>query len=41
MRREQVACLPVVKNNKLMGIITERDFMSVAADLLDEKLRDL
>ncbi len=41
MRREQVACLPVVKDNKLMGIITERDFMSVAADLLDEKLRDI
>jgi len=38
MKRHKVGCLPVVKNEKLVGIVTERDFMNVAAQLLEEVL---
>lgn len=40
MRRERVACLPVVKNDRLVGIVTERDFMDVAAELVEAQLRE-
>ena len=26
MRKHKVSCLPVVKNDKLVGLVTERDF---------------
>ena len=39
MREEQVSCLPVIQDNRLVGIITERDFMDIARDLLEERLR--
>jgi CBS domain-containing protein len=35
MRREKVDCLPVLKEGRLVGIVTERDFITVAARLLD------
>jgi CBS domain-containing protein len=35
MRRERVDCLPVVKSDRLVGIVTERDFINVAARLLE------
>ncbi|MHC5112032.1 MAG: CBS domain-containing protein [Planctomycetota bacterium] len=38
MRTHKVACLPVVKDERLVGIITDADFMSVAAELLDMHL---
>jgi len=38
MRDKQIAALPVVKDGRLMGIITERDFMNMAAELLHEQL---
>lgn len=39
MRRERVACLPVVDDHRLVGIITEHDFVNVASELLEERLR--
>ena len=36
MRRERVDCLPVVKQSRLVGILTERDFIGVAARLLEQ-----
>jgi len=39
MRDRAVACLPVVKDGKLVGLITERDFMPIAYELLEERLR--
>ncbi len=39
MRRHKVACLPVVENGKLVGIVTERDFMDVAGQLLEAVLQ--
>jgi CBS domain-containing protein len=38
MRRHAIACLPVVRDGKLVGVITERDLMPMAAELLEEKL---
>lgn len=40
MRREKVACLPVVKDDRLVGIITERDYVHIAGQLLEDQLRD-
>ncbi len=40
MRRHKVGCLPVVKDERLVGIVTEHDFMEVAGMLLEEKLRE-
>ena len=39
MRRHQIGCLPVVENDRLVGIVTERDFMRIAGNLLEEALR--
>ena len=39
MREHRVSCLPVVDRNKrLVGIVTERDFMSIAGQLLEAYL---
>ncbi len=40
MRKQKIGCLPVVKGGRLVGIVTERDFMDVAAGLLEEQLKD-
>ena len=40
MRAHRVGCLPVVENDQLVGIITERDLVNVAATLLEEHLRE-
>lgn len=38
MRRLGIGCLPVVQNDRLVGIITEEDFMDLAAKLLEDQL---
>ncbi|MEL6178211.1 MAG: CBS domain-containing protein, partial [Myxococcota bacterium] len=38
MRKHSVSCLPVVQNGKLVGMITERDFLKITRDLLEERL---
>ncbi len=38
MRRHRIGCLPVVEQGHIVGIITEEDFMTIAAELLEEKL---
>ncbi len=40
MRKHEISCLPVVKNDKLVGLVTERDFMPIAYQLLDDKLAE-
>ncbi|MCP4896829.1 MAG: CBS domain-containing protein [bacterium] len=40
MRSNRWACLPVVKNGHLVGIVTESMFMAIAATLLEEKLTE-
>jgi len=39
MDSQQIGCLPVVKNNRLVGIITEQNYMTIVARLL--KVLDL
>ncbi len=38
MRRHRMSCLPVVKNGRLVGSVTERQFMVMARQLLEDKL---
>jgi CBS domain-containing protein len=38
MRRHKVSCLPVVNDGKLVGIVSERDFMPLAYELLEDRL---
>ena len=38
MRKQGVSCLPVVKGEKLVGLVTEADFMEIAYQLLEDKL---
>jgi CBS domain-containing protein/gamma-glutamylcysteine synthetase len=38
MRRLRIGCLPVVQDDRLVGILTEEDLMNIASKLLEEKL---
>ena len=40
MRKHQIGALPVVQDGRLIGLITEHDFLDIAAELLDGKLRE-
>jgi CBS domain-containing protein len=40
MRSHGVACLPVVRDGKLEGLVTEGDFLHVAARLFADKLSE-
>ncbi len=40
MRRYRIGCLPVVQDGRLIGILTEEDFMTIASNLLEEKLSE-
>ena len=38
MRDKNIGCLPVIKNEKLVGLITAYDFLTVSAKLFEERL---
>ena len=40
MRKKRIGCLPVVQDGKLVGILTEEDFLTIASKLLEERLGD-
>ncbi len=40
MKRHRISCLPVVQEDRLIGIVTEHDFMRIAGQLLEEMLRE-
>lgn len=40
MREHALGCMPVVENEKLVGIITERDLINVSTRLLEEYLKE-
>jgi CBS domain-containing protein len=40
MRSNGWSCLPVVKNDRLVGVLTESQLMAVAGQLLEAKLRE-
>ena len=35
MRENRVSCLPVVRDGRLVGLLTESDLMELAAELLE------
>ncbi|MHC4781282.1 MAG: CBS domain-containing protein, partial [Planctomycetota bacterium] len=39
MRTRKVSCLPVVTDGRLVGIVTERDFLRVARELLEASFK--
>ena len=39
MKREKIGCLPVVQDDRLVGIVTYRDFLQIAGHLLEQQLR--
>ena len=39
MRKHGVGCLPVLKDDRLVGIVTEHDFLLIAGQLLEKELR--
>ena len=41
MREARVACLPVVEDGKLLGLVTEHDLIVVASRLLEHHLEEL
>jgi len=40
MRRQSVPCLPVVQDGRLVGMVTERDFLNVAGQLMERRLKE-
>lgn len=34
MKSKRIGCLPVIKNEKLVGVITEKNFRRISATLL-------
>ena len=38
MREHRLACLPVIRDDKLVGIVTEHDFIIIASRLLEDQL---
>lgn len=41
MRDRNIGCLPVIKDDKLVGLITAFDFLTVSAKLFEERLLDI
>lgn len=41
MREKNIGCLPVVKDKKLVGLITAHDFLTVSTRLLEERLKQV
>jgi CBS domain-containing protein/gamma-glutamylcysteine synthetase len=41
MRRHRIGCLPVLQGGQIVGMITEEQFMGVAAELLEEKVGEV
>lgn len=39
MKEAQVSCLPVVEDGQLVGLVTDSDFLRIASQLVEEKLR--
>ena len=41
MRERRIGCLPVIKDNKLVGLVTAYDFLTVSAKLFEERLTEV
>lgn len=41
MREKKIGCLPVVKDGKLVGLLTAHDFLTVSTKLFEERLQEI
>ncbi len=41
MRSQKVGCLPVVENEKLVGIVTAYDFLALSAEIIEKQLKSI
>jgi len=41
MREKNIGCLPVVKNERLIGLVTSYDFLTVSAKLFEERMLEV
>ncbi len=41
MREHRIGCLPVIKDDKLVGLVTAYDFLTVSAKLFEERLTEV
>ena len=41
MRERNIGCLPVIKDGRLVGLVTAYDFLTVSSKLLEERLSDV
>jgi CBS domain-containing protein/gamma-glutamylcysteine synthetase len=41
MRERNIGCLPVIQDEKLVGLITAHDFLTVSVRLLEERLKNI
>ena len=39
MRRYRIGCLPVLHQGRLVGVVTEENFVKISSDLLEQKLK--
>ena len=39
MRRYRIGCLPVLQAGRLVGVVTEENFLKISGDLLEQKLK--
>jgi CBS domain-containing protein len=39
MRQKNIGCLPVIKDERLVGIVTLSDILHISSRLLEEKLQ--
>lgn len=40
MREHRVGCLPIVKGDRLVGVVTQADFLDAAAEVFERELRE-
>ena len=40
MRENSISCLPIVEQGKLVGMITETDFLAISRELITAQLED-
>ncbi len=41
MRDKDIGCLPIIKDDKLVGLVTAHDFLTVSAKLFEERLKGM
>lgn len=41
MKEKNIGCLPIVRNEKLVGMVTAHDFLTVSAKLFEERLKTI